>query len=999
MKHLYYFIFAAFLFVIFGLPSNITAQEIPKAVNEDYHEALRLYDDGLFESAYEYFNRFINKYPESSLNENARYHLALSNAQMDEDNKDIYFEEFIRHYPLGFRAVELLTKWANNKYEGREFGDAMVYYGRAFDLNKNAGTEARLYYRMAEASVELGNIRAASQYYLDLAENHPNDDLAPAALYARGRLYLNEERYQASTDAFELLRENYPNHDLTRRVGTALGESYFQQGRYEEAIASLENAIQYLEGESESKAILLIAESYNYLDQLQRAISYYRRYINLNKGNGKAALAHYGLGWVYHKQQVYHWAAESYGNAATGNDDEISRKALYYKAVNEKLSSRYDLAMETFQEFGDLYQDGFWVEEAYYEWAVTAFEMSNHVKSLEVLLSLIRSDVELDSAGEVLTLLGESYFANNEFTRAIQAFEEAEKLGDASPGIQRQAKFQRAWVQYQNQAYDAAQPTFQTLYEESSSSELSGEALFWSADSYYNMENWSRASNQFDRFLREYPNHEFTGAARYSLGWSYFKLGSYDQAVGPLVAFLNDYEPPPIALYPYDVDTRLRVADSHFALSNYDEAISYYEEAVGEESGGDYALFQIGNSYHRDEQTFEAVSTFRRLIRIFPFSQLRVQAHYNIGYIYFLTGNYTQAIEEFNSLIDNFPNSSWAARSQYNIGDAYYNAADYEDAIVAYRNVLEDYPRSDYIIESINGIQFSQSAAGEDDSSREVMEDFLDNHPQAGTADRLRYQLAQNQMQSGNHEDAISSFRNYMRTTNSDQLISEAQFNIGEAYERLNDESSAIREYQRLIGDYPDSDRAGEALLNLGRLYQEREEFRLSASSYDALINHSPALRLEALAGAGNAYIGLGENDRAQERFMNALNQDSNHEDSQLGIGKVALAKRNYNEAERIFREIADVSSASAGAEAQYHLGLVHQEQGNYNEALRAFSNVRILFEGYDDWDSKSLLQTAECHIALGARNEAQNVLQQIIDSYPDSKAATEASSLLNNNQ
>ncbi|MEX0773724.1 MAG: tetratricopeptide repeat protein [Balneolales bacterium] len=995
MKHRYHCTFAAFLFVVFGLTSNITAQDIPEAVNENYHEALRLYEEGLYDNSIEYFNRFIEKYPESSLNENARYHLALANARLDSVNTDIYYEEFIRHYPTDFRSVQLLTLWGNDKFEDREFNDALKNYERAFNINKHPGTEAHLFYRMAETSVELGDIQAASQFYLDLANEHPQADLAPNALYARGNLYLKEEEYQAATDAFELLSEGYPNHEMTRRVGTALGESYFRQGRYEEAISSLEEALQYLEGETESKAILLIAESYNSLNELQRAITFYRRFINMNNGKDQARLAHYGLGWVYHKQEVYHWAAESFGNAVDGND-ETSRKALYYKAVNEKLSSRYDLAVKSFQKFGDLYQSGIWVEKAYYEWAVTTFEMSNYVKSLEVLLSLVRSDMELENEGEIYALLGEAYFANNEFTNAIQAFEEAEKIVDVDQNIHRQAKFQRAWVQYRNQAYSSAQPTFESLYNESSSWELAGEALFWSADSYYNMEDWTEASNQFERFLQEYPDHELAGAARYSLGWSYFKLEQYDKAVGPLADFLNKYEPPPIALFPYDIDTKLRIADAYFALSEYEEAISYYEETVGADSGGDYALFQIGNSYHRDDQSFEAVSTFRRLIRIFPFSELREQAQYNIGYIYFLTGNYSQAIDEFKSLISQFSNSSWAARSQYNIGDAYYNAAEYDDAIAAYKKVLNDYPQSDYIVESINGIEFSQSAAGEDDTSSEVIEEFLGNHPQTGTADRLRFQLAENKLQSGNYEDAISSFRNYLRVTNSERLIADSHFNIGEAYERLGDQSSAIREYQLIVSAHPDSDLSGEALLNLGRLYYERDEFRLSSSAYDALADHSPALRLEALAGAGNAYIGLGEADTAQERFTDALEQDPDHEDSQLGLGKVAIAKSNFDQAERFFREIANVSSGSDGAEAQYHLGLVHQHRSDYNEALKAYSNVRILFEGYDDWVSKSLLRSAECHKSLGADNESQNTLEEIIERYPNSQAAAEAESLLN---
>src|SRR5690625_6165425 len=66
---------------------------------------------------------------------------------------------------------------------------------------------------------------------------------------------------------------------------------------------------------------------------------------------------------------------------------------------------------------------------------------------------------------------------------------------------------------------------------------------------------------------------------------------------------------------------------------------------------------------------FDAVTQFRRLLRIYPYSRLREQAQYNIAYVYLNTGNYDQAIEEFTTVIQRYPGTEWAARSQYNIGE------------------------------------------------------------------------------------------------------------------------------------------------------------------------------------------------------------------------------------------------------------------------------------------------------------------------------------------
>src|SRR5690606_20847476 len=161
-------------------------------------------------------------------------------------------------------------------------------------------------------------------------------------------------------------------------------------------------------------------------------------------------------------------------------------------AVNEKLAGRYDLALRTFGQFGERYKNGFWVETAYYEWAVATFEVGDNPSTVRTLLELIRSGTRLENPGQVYSLLGEAYFANNEFGRAMTAFEAAEKLTDVDPFIAWQARFQRAWVLFQNQAYRDAHSLFLEVYTHDRRGPLAGESLFWAADAMYMMEEYGR---------------------------------------------------------------------------------------------------------------------------------------------------------------------------------------------------------------------------------------------------------------------------------------------------------------------------------------------------------------------------------------------------------------------------------------------------------------------------------------------------------------------------
>lgn len=955
-----------------------------------------LYENGQYYHAINHFTAYLNTSINGVQRKKASYYLALSQAAHQPDRSEWFFEQFIAAYPETELAGLLYIDLAHRaKFEGN-LQQAVNYYARALELNLNEFERAQVLYWAAETSVSKRNYPLAHHYYERLSSEHPRSEWAPRALFNQGTLFLMQQQFDRATDTFEELRRRYPADIVVRRIGTAQGQAYYRQGRFREAIDSLRRVLATLDREQETKAVLIIAESYNYLNELNEASTWYRRYISLTEGSPEERLAHYGLGWVFHKQGVYHWAAESFSRVTQGND-ELSRKALYYEAVNHKLSGRFDLALQRFSDFGRRYQTGPWVERAYYEWAILAFEIGDYVTAIELNLHLIRSGMELETPAEIFSLLGEAYFANGEYGRAIEAFERAESYGTANEAIRLQARFQRGWVLYRNQAYREAQAIFEQVYQSDPRGDLAGEALFWSADSFFNLGEYGPAAARFQRFLSEFRGHEFTGAARYSLGWAYFNMGQFEQALGPFRQFLNDYQAPPIALFPYDVDTKLRLGDSNFALRRFDDAINYYEMAMASEQGADYAKFQIANSFYRNDQTFESVRTFRQLILDFPGSTLREQAQYNIGYIFLLAANYTQAIAEFQRLIELFPNSRWAARSQFNIGNAYFNSGDNARAIQAYQVVLDRYPTSDLIIDAINGIQFAQRAEGQSDTSTEILEEFLTRHPRAGTADQLRFRQAERMLQTGDLDGAIEAFSQYIRVSSNQRLIPEAWLNIADAQERKGNRQEAVQALNTIVNEYSSAPQAGTALASLGRIALERRQFSEAFSWYERLLARGQQFRFTANVGMGNASIGLNRFEQARQYFEAARGQGGDQNLVNLGIGKVFMNTNREADALRELQVVADQSNSEAGAEAQYLIGRIYQRQRNHDNAIRAFANVRLFYSGFSDWVAKSLLGSAESNIAIGNRTEANQQLDLILRDYPRSEVAAEARRLRSN--
>jgi TolA-binding protein len=987
------------LFIFLLIPAAAFAQHEPVTNSTSIQEGLNLFESGLYAEASAQFARAVEEHrgdvQEEAL---AAYYYARAQSRMDSSRIGRLTDEYVQTYPKSRYASVLLKEVADQHKQRGDLDKAVARMQEAVNYPQSSSRKARLYYLIAETAAQNGQNNLARETFLELSDNFRSSEWSPKALYARGRLYLADEQYEEASEAFELLRERHPFDPMTRRIGTALGESYYQQRRYTEAIEALERALTILDEENASKAVYLIAESYNALNDYENATRYYRRYINRVDNEEQARIAHYGLGWVYHKQEIYHWAADAFGRASTG-DDAVARKGLYYEAVNNKLAGRYQQALDAFREFGRRFQDGEFFEQAYYEWAVAAFEVGFYGEAIEALLPLARDLENLEQPGRTLTFLGEVYFANAEYTRALETFQLAEDLTDIDDALKRQARFQKAWIQYSNQAYRQAQPEFEAVYNQWPNSDLGKEALFWSADAHFQYQNYGPASSQYAEFIRAAPTHELIGAAKYALGWAYFKMGDYQNATGPLIDFLDNYDPPSIALFPYDTDTKLRIGDAFYAQGEYRQALEYYNNTIGAEPGGDYAMFQVANSYYRMNRNFEAVTEFRRLLRIYPFSSLREQAQYNIAYIYLNTGNYDQAVEEFQTVIERFPGTEWAARAQYNIGDSYYNAGEYDRAIEEYTRVLEGYPGSSYILEAINGIQFAQLSAGEEDSSTDVLESFLDENPTSETADRLRFRQAENTLQSGDYEAAVADFRQYLRITNSQSMMPEAYFNLADAYQRMNQPENAAEAYRTIINEFPDSDRAAPAYAELGQILLENEEYSEARTIFEELADTDQRFRQEAFLGIGRAALGLGDTGSARQYFERVLSINESNDAARAGLGKVLLADDRVDEARRLFAMVANENSTAVGAEAQYLLASSYQQTGDTEQALEEYAKVRVLFGAYDTWVSEAQYKTAEIYIREGRRGDARSLLTSIIENYPDTPGAEKARQLLNQNQ
>ncbi len=184
------------------------------------------------------------------------------------------------------------------------------------------------------------------------------------------------------------------------------------------------------------------------------------------------------------------------------------------------------------------------------------------------------------------------------------------------------------------------------------------------------------------------PKKEKTAEELAAEGQKYFEKKSYMQAIKSYEK-LRDWYP----FSGYAKEAELKIADSHYRMKEYEEAILAYQEFEQlhpSDANAPYVIYQIGRCY------FDRVDTIDRQ-----------------------QGTATNALKEFRRLQTRFPESDYAQKSEPHIqkcltnlaghemyvGRFYFKSKHYEAALHRFMGVLSDYSGMGFDAEAADYVQ------------------------------------------------------------------------------------------------------------------------------------------------------------------------------------------------------------------------------------------------------------------------------------------------------
>ena len=976
-----------------ALPAPAWAQREPARPARAFADALERFEDRQYALAADAFAAYRSAYPDALNAPEALYYEARAQLAQGNDAAAVrLFERLQADYPAHRRAAEAQLSLGRYFFERGDYAQARATLRRTYERNPASPQAPRALYGAGEAALEQGDTEAAMSDFRRVADVYPEADVAPDALYALASAQVVREEYDAAARSLETLSTRYPNSPYARTLGLALAEVYYELGDYRRTIREVEARMSGLQGEERARAAFLRADAYGQLGEDETAARAYRTFLNDYPGSSYARPARYGLAWTNYRQENYAQAADAFaqvrqGGSSLGNrsEDDLAEQAAYYEAASRNLAGDADAAAEGYAAFLQQYPGSPRAAAARYELGILYYGQQRYEDAAAAFSQLLENDPDPDMRGDALYWRGNALLALGDLDSALESYDRAIETGSVPASVKEEAAFQRAYALYQDGAYGEAAAAFAAFRRAFPESQQAGDALFWGAESHFQAGNFGRAEAGFTQYTNEYTGGPHMDAARYALGWTYFRQQRYEAAAATFERFLSTYQRDEGDV-PYREDAQLRLADSHYALKRYDAAVQAYGQIRGDSE--DYALYQQAQAQSFGGALGEAASTLQRLLEDFPESDLREEAQYRLGYVYFQQQDYDAAVRAYGRVIDTAPGDPLAAQAQYGIGDALFNDGRFEDAARAYRTVLEHYPESAAASDAAASIQYALEAMGDDTEATAMVDSFAAANPQSGAADELRFRRAEAKYRSGDVDGALADFRRFVRTSQNEDLLPEAYFYLGSISADRGQTTEAENYLRQVVDTYPESVRATSAASRLGRLYREQDRPQEALRLYRAMADLQPddaGVQAEARFGQSMALMSLGQEQEAQQLLQETI--DAAPEAPEATLARLGLA-RLYEEAGRsseaadLYRRVVRASRDEAGAEALYRLGALRLRQGDPNAALEELSRLPDLYSAYPEWLARSYLVQARAYRRLGQRGDAVRLYDRVLRDF-----------------
>ena len=950
-------------------------------------DGLELFDKKQFVAAQKSFNDYIKqKSSPSLLKADAEYYSAACAIELFHKDGEWRMRDFITNHPESNKVNGAWFYLGKSSYRKKKYEETIKNFEKVDIYKLTKEDLAELYFKRGYSYLESGNPDKAKTDFYEI-KDVDNKYIYPA-LYYFSHICYNEKNYETSLQGFTKLVGNETFGSVAPYYITQI---YFVQGKYNqvvEAAPKLLNDTNHVQKKSEINR--MIGESYYNLKDYNKALSYLKQTelaSNLNpEGN-------YALAYCYYKLNDHNNAITYFEKAVT-KEDSLAQSAYYHLGdcyVNANLKSKAKNAfyLATTHDF-----DKKITEDALFSFAKLSYELdfspfNDAVKAFSKYLKQYPNSPRKDEAYKYLINV---YSTTKNYDRAISSIEALENPDPIVKVSYEKLVFFKAIEHFNNSDLDNAEKQFKKAISINADKNYNALSQYWLGEISYLRKDYSTSIEIWKNFLLTPSTIQLKefDLAHYNLGYAYFQRKEKSDYTNANLEFRKYLMAKTNEDYNKLADANVRAADCYFMNRDFNQASEYYETAIAlNKVDVDYCYYQKALCNGLLKNFKEKVNDLKYIESHFPNSNYLSAAIYEIADTYNKDINDgDNALVYYDHIIKKFPNSSFVNPSLAGMGLIYYNRKQDDKAFEYFDMIVKKDPKSPEAREVLPMIKKIFIVKGDIDG----MEKYFASNGNPLEINQIEMALFESARTAyyndENCDAAMPKFESYISKFPDGKYISEAQFCFGECAYSKNQFEKALTSYMYLVSK-PRSIYSEVSLTKAAYLLYKDKKYKEALPVYQQMqeLAENPSNKLTAKIGAMRCAFYTAQYETALTECNKVLASEKltpqQTSEAKYMKAKSLFETQRFDDALTEFTGIAKTSKNVSGAEALYHIAKIHFNKQNYKEAEKSINALISFAYTNDDWNTKGMILIVDCYIAKGELDDAEVILQTIIDGKP----------------
>ena len=659
-----------------------------------------------------------------------------------------------------------------------------------------------------------------------------------------------------------------------------LGDAYYLLSDYNRAVNEYKKALSYLPKSSIDHEYTIYSLGYAYMSigDNSNAISYFSSLYNSPKYADEARVL---VGSIYVKKGKYADAEKVLGEVKT---NAWKAWATFYNGKIAFNTKNYKKAHELFASVANYSNDPNVIEPAAYYDAYSFLNLNDIQSAMKVSSEAIKNYPPTIWSADLYTILGESYYRNGQYTKALEAFQNAIQLAPSANKLYK-ALNAKAWDEYKLKRYDDAIADWEKVLGKSMDSSLALSAGLSAGATY-------RELKRFGEALKLYKSMEpkFTSQKNQIVlqeGKTYLESGEYAQAA-------QTFEKLSVLVDPISDSASYWLGYTYNVEGKYEKAVETLNKLITSTKDPDMkakSYMLEGDIYFKRNDHKNAQSSYENAVAIGT-KETKNVAEYNLGLIYYNTSDYSKALSYLKDVMNNrLLDPDLALNAAYYLSQSYVNLKNYKSALNVYDWIIKYdfeglYTSSVYVLKVV-----AMEKLGEYSQVPAYVDKVLSTLANISSKNDLLFYKAYAYFKSGDLKNAHAMASSLLKKRMSNDAMGGILYIEGKYYQSQNNAAEAAKYFKEVYTDYPSSSVAPDAAYELGMMYYRLGKYANAKEAFFSLISlfGSDSRVPEAFYYIGMSYENLGQNSAAVQVYNTLIEKFPNS-------GQAALAKKRLSE-------------------------------------------------------------------------------------------------------